>query len=317
MSTDPAPPPNPTPRPQWQTRLAGILIGDIAIAVQYGGWLLLTKQFNFLSITGVPSMFLAPALGGLIASYIWRPLKPSIGFALLNTLWMTILALALASAAFHEGVICLLILSPLFFVSALAGALVGRVLFKADPTRLQVSLLPVLALVALGEPLARIEKESVVTDEILIHAAPSKVWPQVQAFPQIESSPRFWLFRLGLPYPMATTSSGDFINADLQCIFSHNAVFKEKIVDLVPMEKLTFEIVESPQDPELVGHLTPHRGQFSLRSNSNGTTTLIGSTGYTLHVRPLWYFDLWTHHIFRAVHLRVMEDVRRRAEASP
>jgi hypothetical protein len=230
---------------------------------------------------------------------------------------MTILALVLAAVAFREGAICLLILSPLFFVSALAGALVGRLLFKADPTRLQVSFVPLLALVALAEPLARVEKESVVTDEIIIHAAASKVWPQVKAFPEISSSPGFWLFRLGLPYPMATTSAGDFVNADRQCIFSHDAVFKEKVLELVPLEKLTFEIVESPQDPELVGHLTPHRGQFALRSNSDGTTTLIGSTWYTLHVRPLWYFDLWTHHIFRAVHLRVMEDIRRRAEASP
>jgi len=151
----------------------------------------------------------------------------------------------------------------------------------------------------------------------LIRAPSTKVWPEAKTFPQIPSAPRFWLFRLGLPFPMATTASGDFIDADRECIFSRNAVFKEKVVELVPLERLTFDIVESPQDPELIGHLTPHRGQFLLRSNADGTTTLVGSTWYTLRVRPLWYFDLWTHHIFRAVHLRVMEDIRRRAESSP
>ena len=115
---------------------------------------------------------------------------------------------------------------------------------------------------------------------------------------------------------MATTSAGDFVNAERQCIFSHHAIFKERVVEIVPLEKLTFEIVESPQDPELVGHLTPHRGQFVLHDNADGTTTLIGSTWYTLHVRPLWYFNFWTQHIFRSVHLRVMEDIRRRAEMS-
>src|SRR5262249_46983555 len=108
----------------------------------------------------------------------------------------------------------------------------------------------------------------------------------------------------------------DFVNADRACIFSGNAVFKERVVELIPQEKLTFDITQSPQDPELIGHLTPQRGQFILRNNGDGTTTLVGSTWYTLHVRPLWYFDLWTHHIFRAVHLRVMEDVRRHAESS-
>ena len=201
------------------------------------------------------------------------------------------------------------------FLFALYRRVAGRLWFKADPTRLNLSLLPLLALAVLGEPLTRMDKESVITDEIVIHAPVHAVWPQVTAFPEIPSPPRFWLFQLGLPFPVSTTSAGNFVDADRQCIFSHNAIFKEKVIELVPLEKLTFEIVESPQDPELVGHLTAHRGQFVLRSNPDGTTTLAGSTWYTLHVRPLWYFDLWTQHIFRAVHLRVMEDIRRRAEA--
>jgi hypothetical protein len=154
----------------------------------------------------------------------------------------------------------------------------------------------------------------VVVDEILIHTTPEKIWPLVKNFPQIPSPPKFWLFRMGLPYPTATTSGGDFINADRQCIFSHDAVFKEKIVEFVPEQKLAFRIVEIPPDPELLGHLTPYLGQFVLRGNGDGTTTLTGSTWYTLHVRPAWYFDLWTHHIFQAVHRRVMEDIKRRAE---
>ena len=75
-------------------------------------------------------------------------------------------------------------------------------------------------------------------------------------------------------------------------------------------------MVELPNDPELIGHLTPKRGRFELRANGDGTTTLVGTTWYGLHVHPRWYFDAWTRHIFRAVHLRVMADVKRRAEQS-
>jgi hypothetical protein len=315
MNTDPTLPASPAPRNRWQSWFAGMLIGDIAIGLLYGlGALIEAKMHLFGQVLAVPSFFLVPMLGGLVASYIWRSLKPTIGATVLNSLWMTLLGLAGAAIIFREGVICLLIVSPIFYVVILAGALLGRIWFKVDRTRLLVSVLPLLAVLALGEPLTRVDKESVITDEILIHAPATKVWREVTSFPEIPSSARFWLFRLGLPYPMATTSAGDFVNAERQCIFSDKAVFKEKVVELVPREKLTFEIVESPQDPELVGHLTPHRGQFILRNNADGTTTLTGSTWYTLHVRPLWYFDLWTQHIFRAVHLRVMEDIRRRAE---
>jgi len=315
MSTDPTQPLSPGRRCLiW---LAGILAGDIAVGLQFAATIFLTDKLRFARQLGIPSMFLVPVLGGFIASYIWRTLKPSVGLIFLNTLWMTLLALLIGAIAFHEGFICLLILSPLYFLAVLTGALVGRILFRTDPTRLQLSILPFLAVMALAEPLTRVNKQNVVTDQILIRAPATKVWPEVKTFPQIPVAPGFWLFRLGLPYPVATTASGDFLDSDRQCIFSDKAIFKERVVDFVPFKKLTFDITESPPDPELIGHLTPHRGQFLLQTNADGTTTLTGSTWYTLHVRPLWYFDLWTHHIFRAVHLRVMEDIRRRAESSP
>jgi hypothetical protein len=314
IDTDPTEQPSPVPSSQPLVWLAGILIGDAVIVLLYGGGALLLSRSKAFGLLGLPSFFLAPLLGGLVATYVWRKLKPTIGVICVNTLYMTLLALLGGGLVFREGIICLVILSPLFFVALLTGAILGRILFKAYPTRLRVSLLPLLLLGVLGEPLTRAPRESVITDEVLIRAPIGKVWPQVTAFPEIPSPPRFWLFRLGLPYPVATTSEGDFVNASRECVFSKGAIFKEKVVEFEPLTKLTFDIVESPPDPELVGHLTAHRGQFLLHSHPDGTTTLIGSTWYTLHVRPLWYFDAWARHIFRSVHMRVMEDIRHRSE---
>src|SRR6266850_3096355 len=114
MNSGPTLPPTAVPPRSPQIWLAGIVIGDIAIALQYAGCLFVMRKMNIPGMFGVPNLFLVPALGGLIASYIWRSLKPSIGSTLLNTLWMTLLALVIGTVAFHEGVICLLILSPLF-----------------------------------------------------------------------------------------------------------------------------------------------------------------------------------------------------------
>ena len=130
------------------------------------------------------------------------------------------------------------------------------------------------------------------------------------------SPPRLITGSSSSAYPTrATTSAGNFVGADRQCIFSGDAVFKEKVIEINPAQVLTFDIIESPPDPELIGHLTPKRGQFLLRDNGDGSTTLIGSTWYTLHVRPLWYFDWWTEQVFRAVHLRVMRHVQQLAES--
>src|SRR4029077_17289458 len=90
----------------------------------------LLKIGNDLAMETLPSLLLVPVLGGLIASYVWRSLRPSIEATVLNTVWMTLFALVLATAALREGVICLLILSPLYFASILTGALLGRIFFK-------------------------------------------------------------------------------------------------------------------------------------------------------------------------------------------
>lgn len=326
MNEPPLPPP-PSPmnsRPRGHVWLAGMVLANLLMGTLFGalvGLIALARRLqenghdDFWTLIGLPSLFLVPMLGGLAAAYVWRSLRPTFGGIALNSLWLTLMGLAGAAVAFREGVICLLMAFPIFYGCVLAGAAIGRVWFRpADLTRLRLAVLPLLALAVAGEPFLRHDREGVVVDEILIHAPPDRVWPEVTAFPDIPAPPRFWLFRLGLPYPVATTTAGNFVGADRRCIFSGGAVFKETVAECVPGERLTFDIVEAPPDPELLGHLSLHRGQFLLRDNGDGTTTLTGSSWYTLHVRPLGYFDLWTNHIFRAVHLRVMEDVRRRAE---
>ena len=169
-------------------------------------------------------------------------------------------------------------------------------------------------MLALSESVYHSDRQDVVTDRILIHAPPAQVWPHVLAFPEIPDPPSYWIFRLGLPYPTTTTNGGNFVGADRQCIFSNGVVIRERVAEFVPNEKLTFDVAEQPTDPEAYGHITLHRGQFVLQDSHDGTTTLIGSSWYTLHVRPRWYFDLWTRDMSRAVHLRVMNHVKRLSE---
>jgi len=300
----------------------GILAGTVATGALYAGILFLYTAMQEYDVFreavvafGLPSFFVVPMLGGITASYCWRGLHPGFGATARGALGVTLLGLAGAALAFGEGIICLLIVSPLLFIMICAGALLGRIWFQADSSRLRLCMLPVLALYAAGEPFLREDRVGVVADEMLIRAKPTKVWPELTAFPAIPGPPQFWMFRIGLPYPMETTSEGDFVGAGRRCVFSGGMVFGETVARCDPGRELAFDIVSLPEHPELIGHVTPRRGQFLLRDNGDGTTTLTGSTWYTLHVRPLAYFDWWTHHIFRAVHLRVMEDVRRRAEA--
>jgi hypothetical protein len=291
--------------------LAGNAAGALACLLAIG---LGKLAEDYALVIAYPSLFAVPFTIGFVAAWIWRPLDLRIGQALLHSLSCTLLGLGAAFVFFREGAVCLLIVSPILYGGVAVGALLGRVWFRKGNEHLNLCLVPILVLAVAVEPSVRGPHSGVVTDEIHIAAPPSKVWPHVLAFPEIPDAPDYWLFRVGLPYPTETTNAGNFVGADRACTFSGNAVFKEKVAEIVPEKLLTFDIVEMPPDPELIGHLDAHRGQFELRDNGDGTTTLIGRTWYSLHVRPAWYFDWWTYDIFRAVHLRVMRHIQQLAE---
>ena len=313
METPPPPPPRQSIVPMLLGIFVANAIGGVLLFVLV--WLIgAYKNSDVTTLIAWPSFFLIPFFVGLVAAWFWRELRRTLGWSFLDALWVTLVGLAAAAIVLREGTVCLVIVSPALYVFILCGILLGRVWFRPDYSKLSLTIFPLLALVTLGESLYHSEQLGGVTDRIVIHAPPAKVWPHLLAFPEIPDSPDYWIFRLGLPYPTQTTNGGNFVGAERQCIFSNGVVIKERVTELIPNEKLTFDVAEQPADPEAYGHITLHRGQFILQDNHDGTTTLIGSSWYTLHVRPLWYFDFWTRDMTRAVHLRVMNHIRRLSE---
>jgi len=303
-----------------QNRLVTLLIGMGAANVVGGALCFGVTKLSELyhgpneGLFIFPSFVLLPLIVGLVAAWFYRRLNRSLGITFLDALWVSLVGIGAAAIVLREGVVCLVIVFPALYILVLTGLLLGRIWFRWNYARLQLSLFPFLVLILLVDAFQGSTERAVVMDEILIRAKPEQVWPHVLAFSNIPDRPDYWIFRLGLPYPTETTNGGNFVGADRQCRFSDGIVIKEQVAELVPREKLTFDIIEQPTHPEAYGHITLHRGQFVLRDNGNGTTTLLGSSWYTLHVRPHWYFDLWTRDMTRAVHLRVMNHIRRLAE---
>ena len=214
----------------------------------------------------------------------------------------------------HEGAICLLIVSPLLCLFVVLGYAIGKNLFKNDNSNLNVSVVLLLTAILIADTLSKHEYENVVADTIVINASPAKVWKNVVAFKQIEQPPQFWLFRIGLPNPTAATVTGYYNGAGRKCIFSTGYSIGERISTFEPGKDLTFDIIDQPRDPEMMNHLDLLKGQFLLKDNGNGTTTVTGTSWYRLHVFPAWYYDLWTRSIVRNVHIRVMEHVKELSE---
>ncbi len=312
MQEDPPTDPPPT---VWTLLLGGV-VGNVAAAVVVLVAGVLGPWTDFATALVVFNIGLIPVLVGLVAAWFWRRLPLTLGEISLHAVWVSGLGLAGAMVVFREGFFCLLIAFPLHFGIVFVSLFAGHCLFRTDRGGLRVSVLPLAVVLALAESrLAPPPPSGVFTDELHIAAPPAAVWPHVVAFAPIPAPADFWVFRLGLPYPVETPSGADAVGKERLCIFSGGVIFRERVTVFEPGRRLVFDIIEQPRDPELLGHFDTHRGEFELRDEGDGTTTLIGRSTYTLYTRPHWYFDWWTRYLGRAVHRRVMENARRLAES--
>lgn len=290
----------------------GILIANIfaflIIGMQSS---LLPKDVGVLVFS---EFVIIPLLMGIIMAWCWKDTNMRGTQITACSILGSLMAILLSFIFLGEGIICLLIVSPLIFGFVIAGAFIGRSMFKKSNQKLNISIVSLLLGIFIVDSLSDHHHENMVSDEILIHASPAQVWQHVVAFDPISQKESYWLFNIGMPSPMATTVSEHKLGANRKCIFSNGYIFDEKIVKFDVNENLVFDIIDQPKDPEIMGHIDIKRGQFMLKDNGNGTTTLIGNSWYNLHVFPTWYYDLWAESITRNVHFRVMEHIKSLSE---
>ncbi|HZY36096.1 MAG TPA: hypothetical protein VFE53_05580 [Mucilaginibacter sp.] len=257
---------------------------------------------------------IVPILMGMISGWFWQDLRLPTRRLALYSCYNSFLAIALSFIFLGEGVICLIIVSPLIFCFMFLGAITGKGICKKNNDKLNVSVVLLLAIVFVADTFSKHDYENKVTDTILVNAPPAKVWKNVVAFKRIKAPAKFWLFRLGMPSPVESTVTGYYKGAGRKCIFSNNYVFDETISTYDTAKNLIFDIVNQPKDPEIMNHIAILRGQFLLKDNGDGTTTLVGNSWYRLYVFPVWYYDIWAKSITRNVHLRVMQHIKELSE---
>jgi uncharacterized protein YndB with AHSA1/START domain len=300
-----------------QKIIAGIIVANVFAMLIIGITKWTCSQGDAPYISGVfifSDFIIVPVLMGIITSYFWRDLKLSGGMYTFYAIFNSLAAVACAYLFLSEGYICLIIISPLLIGFTIAGTFIGRVMFKRNKNTLNISVFSLFILIITWDSFTAKPYENMVSDTMIVNAPPEKVWQYVVAYEPIKEKENYWLFKAGMPSPVQSTAEAYCQGAGRKCIFSNGYVFDEKMTVFKPSEDLTFEITNQPRDPEIMGHIDILRGQFILKDNGNGTTTLTGNSWYRLYVSPAWYFDTWASSITRNVHLRVMEHIKKLSE---
>ncbi|WP_231427601.1 MULTISPECIES: hypothetical protein [Pedobacter] len=297
---------------QSNKKVLGFIIPNLVILSIIGN----NKMLNPASggVLVFSEFVILPMLMGIMSAWFWKDFKLSSKALIWNSILNGFIAILLSFLFLGEGTICLIIVSPLIFAFVITGAFIGKTMFKRNNQKFNVSFVFLLLFIFITDSISDHHYENMVSDKIVIKATPEKIWKNVVAFEKIKEPNQYWLFKVGMPSPMQTTVTANKLGAGRKCIFSNGYTFDEKIVAFDVNKNLTFDIVNQPQDPEIMGHIDIDRGQFILKDNGNGTTTLIGNSWYKLHVFPIWYYDIWAESITRNVHLRVMEHIKTLSE---
>jgi len=297
--------------------LVGVILAVLATwqMRNYTTWLFLGLPF----LMG----FLSAWLHGLARP---RKLRESFAAAYLTLAITSAILLSIAV----EGIICLGMAAPIALCEATIGAWIAHSIQRTSgpngsgngPVAIACLTLPLLILI---ESLGGISPiEFAVTSQVAIEAPPEIVWRHVISFHELPP-PREWIFRLGIAYPERAEIDGSGVGALRHCIFS-TGEFLEPITTWDEPNRLGCGIVGQPdplselspyrnlRPPHMDGYFNSHRGEFRLCRIGSGTM-LFGTTWYSNRMEPQLYWKLWSDGLIHRIHLRVLEQIRREAEA--
>ena len=229
-----------------------------------------------------------------------------------------------------EGLICLLIILPLFLLLGVIGAVVYGVWQRKKEQRNPYAL-TALVLLPVFIGLCEVYFESPdslqrVENRVAIAAPPAAVWEQIIRVPAIQprelgASPVDWL---GFPRPVAATLSHEGVGGVRHATFERGVLFVETVDRWEPERCISFSIrAQTATIPPTTfdEHITVGgkyfdvlRGTYELRPTAAGQTELILWSDHRLSTRLNPYAGLWTRYVMSEIQRRILTVVQHRTE---
>ena len=230
----------------------------------------------------------------------------------------------------HEGVICAIMLSPIWLGSGWAGAFLLRSQRARGRRRttLQSSFLVIPLMAAVVAQIPAPHEPVLLTRSILVRAAPGDIWPYAVSNAAIGPREGRWTIThniIGLPRPRATVIDRAGVGAVRTAYWGDHINFQERITDWAPGRKLgwTFSFNNSSMQDYTDKHISPDgaflkidSGDYTIRRISPQLTQLTLNTRYIAmtHVNP--YARLWGEFLLGDTEDNILAIIKARAEAA-
>ncbi len=215
----------------WWPFVAGVAAG-LALRLAFSG-----KPGGAYQVMGASFIYLCPIVVGAVTVYVAeRRQRRSWSYYFWAPLLANVLFVAGTILVLIEGLICAVIVVPLFAViGGAAGLIMGavcRVTNWPKQVLLSIGVLPfLLGAVETGLPLP--VRTGTIERTVLVGATPSEIWRQILNAENIRPAEldHAWIFRIGVPLPLAGVTRDTADGAVRRVTMGKNVYFDEMVTE--------------------------------------------------------------------------------------
>lgn len=319
---------HPTKGNGWRRVLAAFLL---ALIIAFSAYCLVSLSRTNSGVSSLWFLAVLPAFLSALICYIGDPKRVrGAGFYWAVPALLVLIVCVASAFILKEGVVCLIMLAPIWLISGWIGAFTVKRMRKRkiDPTLFNTSLLllPLLA-GAIEAQMPFSHQSFAVTRSILIDADCAEVWPFAVANADIRPSEGQWNFSqsvLGLPRPRASAIDREGVGAIRTAYWGDHIHFDEVITDWQPGRKLKWDFAfnnTSLQD-YTDRHISPDgpmlkitAGDYTLERVAPNRTRLTLQTRYIAKTHANLYAALWGEVFLGDIESNVLAIIKHRAES--
>lgn len=305
--------------------LAGVGYGVVARLAFEGR----NERFSFGAMT-LAFVVLVP----LVVGFLTVALAPE-GERMPNTVALPLVTcvacLGFVLAMGLEGIICVVLIAPVFLLFSVLGGFMGRGLRRLARSRrmyasgiLTMLLLPYAAAPLEGRLPLPDTRRTVVASTV-IQADAGTVWRNVVRPTGIrpEENQVRLAHRIGFPHPVSATLSREGLGGSRYAIFERGVMLRETVTEWVPGRRMAFTIDPASIPPgALDEHVTVGGpffdvidGAYEIVPLDAGRVELRLTTTHRLSTHFNLYAGFWTDLLMRQIQENLLHVVRTRAEA--
>ncbi len=312
----------------WRRLLAGFAV---ALALAFSAYLLISaSRVNAVALVSVWFLAVLPAFLSALICYIGDPRRTrGAGFYWAVPAVLVGLVDLGSVIVLREGVVCLLMLSPIWLAGGWIGAFVLRSQRKRkiNPNVFRSTLLGLPLVLGGAESQMHVAPEEItLTRSVVVQASPAEIWPYAVSNAHIDKAEGLWTFSqdiVGLPRPRATVMHGSGVGAVRTAYWGDHISFDEIITQWQPGQRLawSFSFPNDSLQTYSDKHISPDgpflkidTGDYSLQPLGPDKTLLTLRTRYIARTHVNAYAAIWGEILLGDIETNVLAVVKHRAE---